>query len=231
MQLRNGKKTMSGASVPAPVPASLSVPASLPAPVTLFVDMTREALNLHLQMYEMATYYENLNSFLAVFGIINDQSVETLSGMGDDYKFVATVYRKTVELMCVIINRSFTTEYTDEEKIAIIRLLSLTYQVRYTVSDILWEVRTNHQIREMMENGDRHSDLLYRCLKHMVSEESESDVYEVYKYEDGEYTDVELYDWYLLPNYCKISKYDAYIENADVCFGDEISRYNRRLWS
>jgi hypothetical protein len=193
--------------------------------------MTREALNLHLQMYETATYYENLNSFLAVFGIINDQSVETLSGMGDDYKFLATVYRKTVELMCVIINRSFTTEYTDEEKIAIIRLLSLTYQVRYTVSDILWEVRTNHQIREMMENGDRHSDLLYRCLKHMVSEESESDVYEVYKYEDGEYTDVELYDWYLLPNYCKNSKADAYIKNADVCFGDEISRYNRRLWS
>jgi hypothetical protein len=182
-------------------------------------------------MYETATYYENLNSFLAVFGIINDQSVETLSGMGDDYKFVATVYRKTVELMCVIINRSFTTEYTDEEKIAIIRLLSLTYQVRYTVSDILWEVRTNHQIREMMENGDRHSDLLYRCLKHMVSEESESDVYEVYKYEDGDYTDVELYDWYLLPNYCKNIKADAYIENADVCFGDEISRYNRRLWS
>ena len=219
MQLRNGKNTL------------VSVPASLPAPVTLFVDMTREALNLHLQMYETATYYENLNSFLAVFGIINDQSVETLSGMGDDYKFVATVYRKTVELMCVIINRSFTTEYTDEEKIAIIRLLSLTYQVRYTVSDILWEVRTNHQIREMMENGDRHSDLLYRCLKHMVSEESESDVYEVYKYEDGDYTDVELYDWYLLPNYCKNIKADAYIENADVCFGDEISRYNRRLWS
>jgi hypothetical protein len=182
-------------------------------------------------MYETATYYEQLNSLIAVFGIINDQSVETLSGMGDDYKFLATVYRKTVELMCVIINRSFTTEYTDEEKIAIIRLLEITYKVRYTVSDILWDARTNHQIREMMENGDRHSDLLYRCLKHMVSEESESDVYEVYKYEDGDYTDVELYDWYLLPNSRKISKYDAYIQNADVCFGDEISRYNRRLWS
>jgi len=221
MQLRNGKNTL------------VSVPASAPPPVNemSFVDMTREALNLHLQMYETATYYEKLNSLLAVFGIINDQSVETLSGMGDDYKFLATVYRKTVELMCVIINRSFTTEYTDEEKIAIIRLLSLTYQVRYTVSDILWEVRTYPRIREMMENGDRHSDLLYRCLKHMVSEESESDVYEVYKYEDGEYTDVELYDWYLLPNYCKNSKADAYIKNADVCFGDEISRYNRRLWS
>ena len=219
MQLRNGKNTL------------VSVPASLPAPVTLFVDMTREALNLHVRMYETVTYYEKLNGLLAVFGIINNQSAETLSGMGDDYKFLATVYRKTVELMCVIVERSYTNEYNDDEKIAIIRLLSLTYQVRYTVSDILWEVRTYPRIREMMENGDRHSDLLYRCLKHMVSEESESEIYEVYKYEDGEYTDVELYDWYLLPNYCENCKADAYIENADVCFGNEITRYNRRLWS
>jgi len=221
MQLRNGKNTL--VSVPAPAPT--------PANEMSFVDMTREALSRHVQMYETVTYYEKLNSLLAVFGIINNQSVETLSRMGDDYKFLATVYRKTVELMCVIVERSYTNEYNDDEKIAIIRLLSLTYQVRWTVSDILWEVRTYPRIQEMMENGDRHSDLLYRCLKHMVSEESESEIYEVYKYEDGEYTDVELYDWYLLPNYCKNSKADAYIKNADVCFGDEISRYNRRLWS
>ena len=221
MQLRNGKNTL------------VSVPASVPAPANemSFVDMTREALNLHLQMYETATYYEKLNSLIAVFNIINNEPVETLSNMGDDCKFVATIYRKTVELMCVIVERSYTNEYTNDEKIAIIRLLALTYQVRYTVSDILWDARTNHQIREMMENGERHSDLLYRCLKHMVSEESESDIYEVYKYEDGEYTDVELYDWYLLPNYCKTSKSDAYIQNADTCFGGEINRYNRRLWS
>ena len=80
------------------------------------------------------------------------------------------------------------------------------------------------------EPGDRHSDQLYRCLKHMVSEESESNIYEVYKYEDGEYTDVELYDWHLLPNYSIGGWRDPYIENADTCFGDEISRYNRRLW-
>lgn len=222
MQLRNGKKIL--------VSAPVSVPASAPANEMSFVDMTREALGRHGQMYETATYYEKLNSLLAVFNVLNDQSVETLSGMGDDYKFLATIYRKTVELMCVIVNRSYTTEYTDDEKIAIIRLLSLTYQVRYTVSDILWEVRTHHQIQEMMEHGDRHSDLLYRCLKHMVSEESESDIYEVYKYEDGEYTDVELYDWHLLPNYSIGGWIDPYIENADTCFGDEISRYNRRLW-
>ena len=225
MQLRNGKKIL--VSVPASAPA----PVSVPAPEQSFVDMTREALNRHVELYDTATYYEKLNSLFAVFNIINNQPVETLSGMGDDCKFLATIYRKSVELMCVIVERSYTNNYTDDEKIAIIRLLSLTYQVRYAVSDILWNARTNCQIQEMMENGDRHSEVLYRCLKHMVSEESESNIYEVYKYEDGEYTDVELYDWHLLPNYSIGGWRDPYIENADDCFGDEITRFNRRLWS
>ena len=218
MQLRNGKKIIR-ASAPAPVPEMS------------FVDMTREALNRHLELYDTATYYEKLNSLFAVFNIINNQPVETLSGMGDDCKFLATVYRKSVELMCVIVERSYTNNYTDDEKIAIIRLLSLTYQVRYTVSDILWEARTRQTIQDMMENGDRHYDQLYRCLKHMVSDESESNIYEVYKYEDGEYTDVELYDWYLQSNYNECSTTDTYVKNADACFGVEIIRYNRKLWS
>ena len=218
MQLRNGKKIIR-ASAPAPVPEMS------------FVDMTREALNRHLELYDTATYYEKLASLITVFNIINDQPVETLSNMGDDCKFLATVYRKSVELMCVIVERSYTNNYTEDEKIAIIRLLSLTYQVRYTVSDILWEARTRQTIQDMMENGDRHSDQLYRCLKHMVSDESESNIYEVYKYEDGEYTDVELYDWYLQSNYNECSTTDTYVKNTDACFGVEIIRYNRKLWS
>lgn len=224
MQLRNGKKTIAGAVAPTPTPAPV------PVQPTSFIEMTRQALNRHEQSLNTATYYERVNNLISVFGIINDQSVEILSGIGDDYKFMSTIYKKTVELTCCIIERSYQSQYTDDEKIAIIRLLSVMYQVRYTVSDILWDARTRQTIQDMMENGDRHSDQLYRCLKHMVSDESESYDYEIYKYEDGEYTDVELYDWYLLPNYYKNIKMDTYIVNADECFGGEIRRYNRRLW-
>ena len=222
MQLRNGKKTIR-ASAPTPTPT--------PGPVqpTSFIETTRQALNRHEQSLNTATYYERVANLISVFGIINDQSVEILSGIGDDYKFMSTIYKKTVELTCVIIERSYQSQYTDDEKIAIIRLLSVMYQVRYTVSDILWDARTRQTIQDMMENGDRHSDQLYRCLKHMVSDESESYDYEIYKYEDGEYTDVELYDWYLQSNYYKNSKADTYIANADDCFGGELRRYNRRL--
>ena len=223
MQLRNGKKTIAGAVAPASAPALVQP--------TSFIERVREALNRHEQSLNTATYYERVNNLISVFGIINDQSVEILSGIAEDCKFMSTIYQKTVELTCAIIERSYTTQYNDDEKIAIIRLLSVMYQVRCTASHILWNARTRQTIQDMMENGDRHSDQLYRCLKHMVSDESESYDYEVYKYEDGEYTDVELYDWYLLPNYYKNSKVDTYVVNADECFGGEIRRYNRRLWS
>ena len=66
MQLRNGKKTTS---------TPLSVPASVHAPATeqTFVDMTREALNRHADLYDTATYYEKVASLIAVFNIINNE--------------------------------------------------------------------------------------------------------------------------------------------------------------
>ena len=168
-----------------------------------------------------------------VFDTINDQSEEMLSemGMGDDYKFLSTIYRKTVELTCVLIERTYLNEYYGEDKGSMIRLLSVMFQVRQTAAQIMWTARTSKSVQDMMENGDKNSELLYRCLKHIVSEESESYDYEFYTYEDGEYTDVELFDWYLQPNYNIGGWRDPYIDNADECFGAEIRRFNRRLWN
>lgn len=176
---------------------------------------------------------DKINAMCKVFDTINEQSDQTLSemGLGDDYKFLSTIYRKTVELTCVLIERSYLNEYYDEDKDAMIRLLSVMFQVRRTAAQILWTARTSKNVQNMMENGDRHSDLLYRCLKHIVSDEAESCDYEFYTYEDGEYTDVELFDWYLLPNYGRVlSRDDPYIMNADECFGAEIRRFNKMLW-
>jgi hypothetical protein len=225
MQLRNGKKIIR-ASAPAPTPT----PAA-PVQAESFIEMTRDALNRYERTYNTATYCEKLNNLITVFGIINNQSVEILSRIGDDCKFMSTIYQKSVELTCTIIERSYTNQYNEDENIAIIRLLSVMYQVRCTVSGILWKARTDRTIQNMMEEGDRHSDILYRCLKHMVSDESESCDYEIYLYEEGEYTDVELYDWHFQPNYNECSTTDTYVKNADACFGVEIIRYNRKLWS
>jgi hypothetical protein len=117
---------------------------------------------------------------------------------------------------------------SDDEKIAIIRLLSEMFQARHTISQILWKARTDPKIQDMMEKGDGHSELLYRCLRHIVSDNYE---YDIHLYEDGEYTDLELYDWYFLENYGKDDSYDSFIMNADACFGADIRRFNEMLWN
>lgn len=218
MQLRNGKQV-----------TGKQVTGKQVTPIS-FTDTVRNSLD---ECINANSPIGKLNAMRNVFWIINEQSDQTLSemGVGDTYKFLSTIYRKTVELTCVLIERSYLNEYYDEDKDAMIRLLSVMFQVRRTAAQILWTARTSKNVQNMMENGDRHSELLYRCLKHIVSDEAESYDYEFYTYEDGEYTDVELFDWYLLPNYSIGGWRDPYIDNADECFGAEIRRFNRRLWS
>jgi hypothetical protein len=223
MQLRNGKqvtgKQVTGKQVTEKSETHLS-----------FTDTVRNLLDGCINAFSPI---EKINAMCKVFDTINNQSAGMLSemGLGDTYKFLSTIYRKTVELTCVLIERTYLNEYYDTDKNAMIRLLSVMFQVRRTAAQILWTARTSKNVQDMMENGDRHSELLYRCLKHIVSDEAESCDYKFYLYEDGEYTDVELFDWYLLPNYCEDLSRDPYIMNADDCFGAEIRRFNSWLWS
>jgi hypothetical protein len=136
-----------------------------------------------------------------------------------------------VELTRVIIEHSYVKIYTDDEKIAVIRLLYEMYKTRQTLKSILWRARTEKNVRKLLDDGDRHAELLYRCLKHIVSDESESCDYKIYSYGDMDYTDLELYDWYLSPNYGRVAGTDSYVRNADICFCDAIRRFNRMLWT
>jgi len=174
---------------------------------------------------------DKLNAGIKLFQTINQQSDEALSTITNKYQFLATLYRKTVEFTCELIQRSYNSnKYSDIEKTKMIRFLSELYQARVNVSRILWDARTQKNIQDMMESDDGYSELLYRCLKHIVSDESESLYYDIHLYEDGEYTDVELYDWYLLQNYDGDAETDSYIVNADHCFAEPIFRFNEKLW-
>ena len=216
MHLRNGKQV-----------ASKQV-ASKQTPLS-FVDTIKHLLDEVVQSFSPI---DKLNAMRNVFQAINKQSYQTLSEMGanDDYKFISTIYRKTVELTCVIVDRSYANAYCYTDKVATIRLLSEMFQARQTAAQIIWDGRTSKDVQYMMEKCDRHSELLYRCIKHAISDEAESRDYEIHLYEDGEYTDEELYDWYLLPNYGEVASTDSYTKNADACFGSEIRRFNATLW-
>lgn len=168
---------------------------------------------------------------LPIFVSINEQTREMLVEFDNTLRFHATVYRKTAEFTCILMERSYTRTYSNKEKTVIIQLLSEMCKTREMIGRILWENRTNANIQEMMETDDGHSNLLYRCLRHIISDDWDICRYIHHQYTNREYNEVELYDWYLLPNFGKKIADDLFIRNADRCFGEEIHRYNRLLWN
>ena len=214
MQLRNGKESSSE------IQSSNEIQS--------FKDTVKLILD-HISSDPGRSSIERIQLATPIFETINQQSVETLTGVGNNHMFLSTVYTKATELTCVIIERSYYNMYldSDDKKCAIIRLLSEMFRVKRTISRILWKARTDPNIQDMMEKEDGHSELLYRCLRHIVSDDNE---YDIHLYEDGEYTDVELYDWYFLENYGKDESCDSFIMNSDACFVADIRGFNSLLW-
>jgi hypothetical protein len=224
MQLRNGKQLSVTASASVPVITGAETKEQFTAKMKVLINKCQPS--------DYGTKLDRLNNMLPIFTGINKMSVEMLTDFDPKLRFQTTLYEKSLELTVTIIERSYLFDKVSyEEKIASIRLLSEMYKARKTIADILWKGRTNKNIQEMMYAGDRHSEQLYRCLKHMTSDLSESTHYEIYTYDDGEYSDVELYNWFLLPNIDENLPDDEYINNADHCFGGKIDRFNVRMWN
>jgi len=225
MQLRNGKQ-VSGVSERKCKKVSVSDEKAQ------LISSVRKLLDAFQKYNSTVSDTDKVYRMIEIFEKINQHSVETLSAMDGSLKFISTVYMKTMELTCTLIERSYSRLYTSYEKGAVIRLLSEMYKTRCTTREILWDGRLKENIRNMLETGELHSEQIYRCLKHIASDESESRDYQIYTYDDGEYTDEELYDWYFLDNYRnrKDASEDSYMSNADECFGAEIRRFNGMLW-
>jgi hypothetical protein len=124
-------------------------------------------------------------------------------------------YRKCVAIICSVIectHKYKTEDLSPETKRAFIRLLSAAYKVQVDVGEILWANRRD------IDMDDDH----YRCLKHIISDESLPYNYDIHTYDDGEYTDIELWDYYF---YFRTVP-DPYVQNAEICFGGEIYHWN-----
>ena len=223
MQLRNGKQVMGVTTCKCKKGKGLDEKAQL-------ISSLRKLLDEANKYRDTSSDLDKIYRMTPVFEKIGQQSVETLSTLDDSLKFVSTLYMKTMEHTCILIERSYNRLYTSEEKCAVIRVLSEMYKARRVVTQILWDGRLTKNIQDMLETGERHSEQIYRCLKHIASDESESRDYQIYTYDDGEYTDEELYDWYFLDNYRKDASEDSYMSNADECFGAKIRRFNGMLW-
>jgi hypothetical protein len=87
-------------------------------------------------------------------------------------------YRKCVAIICSVIectHKHKTEDISPETKRAFIRLLFAAYKVPVDVGKILWANRRDINLDD------------YRCLKHIISDESLPYNYDIDTYDDGEY--------------------------------------------
>ena len=81
-----------------------------------------------------------------------------------------------------------------------------------------------------LTSDDEQEIDLYRCLCHMKSNYNEPYEYNIETYEDSEYTNVELYNWYLEVNNIYDIKSDRYVNCIEACIETEIIHMNPLIW-
>ena len=139
-------------------------------------------------------------------------------------KNIHNLYERCVEINTNIIeNANKIGEINAETKSALIRLISEAYKLQLKLGRIIWSARQEQPISNPTGAEEYDVDTFYRCLKHIISDESTPHDYDMETYDDGEYTDVELWDYYYL-DYATES--DPYVINADTCFQDHIRFWN-----
>jgi len=74
---------------------------------------------------------------------------------------------------------------------------------------------------------------LYRCITHMYDVDAgiAETRYGFREYDNGEYTDVEIFDWYFGGEERGSIDTDIYIESYYKCFVREIECLNRLYWA
>lgn len=217
MYLRSGKKILSGGVVEEPFSVSLAA-------------LTRTMYNLsdirHSYNYEW--FINRVGWTTGILNYILDRADDLKN---TDSQWLTTVYLKAINIQYSIIEHSYRNENYMHKKTkqAFIRILSSAYKVQMKMGTILWTTRQEPHIRELLETDN--DDMIYRCLKHIISDESEPHDYEIYTYDDGEYSDEEIWDYYFGHN-AGAEYDDPYITNADICLDDiNIIRHRNRMLS
>lgn len=214
MYLRSGKKILSVGVVEEPLSVSLAA-------------LTRTMYNLSdiRHSYNDEWFINRVGQTTEILNYILDRA-DDLKNM--DSQWLTTVYLKAIGIQCSIIEHSYRNEnyMRKNTKQAFILILSSAYKVQMEVGTILWTTRQEPHIRELLETDN--GDMMYRCLKHIISDESEPHDYEIYTYDDGEYSGEEIWDYYFGHN-AGAEYDDPYITNADICLDDIIRHRNRML--
>jgi hypothetical protein len=163
--------------------------------------------------------YESLDIYL-------DSVCSTIANSSYN-RLIIVNFWKSIEMLCQLIGITYTKasiEFTDYTK-------GLLVKTMYKINDTL--TRLGYMLRDMEYGSDYIYDLLqisinkkgeeidkesieasvYYCYRYFYKSQQE-DSYNISSYADGQYTEVEIYDYYFKENASKDKEYDLLIKNG-----------------
>lgn len=157
---------------------------------------------------------------------IGEYSREKLLSM--DVLWLKDVYVNCVEIIKRIIIASYThCLFTDKTKQEFIRILYAANKLQKKLGNIIWILRTDEQVFQIL-SIESTGESLYRCLRHIISDECIAYDYQIESYNMGDYSDVELWDYWFAPNCLIPESEDLFVKEAKHCLEAPIRFWNIR---
>ena len=189
---------------------------------------------------------ENMKYMKQLYNILDDEFFLVYKNMSHKsmVKFIMVLYKKSLSLTCDIIKKTYelkSLEYTSSEKEMMVTLLYKLHQVfiktRAVMTDLIDSsdymktlLKTSEENKgKIIEDRNSKEALAYYCYSHLYNS-NEINEYDIYTYEDGEYTYEEIYDYYYGNNTNNNPEDDKFLrEYYSRWFTDEnnISHYNK----
>ena len=167
--------------------------------------------------------------------IIDGYSDEKLASIDTGNKWLRIVYLRAVKIIYTVIEISYSDTaklFTKRTKCALIRVVEAAHQIQLKVGRALWTTRNTPHIRElMMDEESDDAEHMYRTLRHIISDESIAYDYNIYSYNDGEYSDEETWDYYfgVHTDYQAYSDPHRFMNQVDACMEGPIRHWNMRM--
>jgi hypothetical protein len=189
-------------------------------------------------LYNHEWFINKVENTTGTLKYIYEYSDEKLASIDHENKWLRNIYLRAVEIIYVVIKTSYSVTadlFMIKTKRALIRLLDAAHQLQLKSGRILWATRTEPRIRKLLgkllDTENNEAEMLYRTLRHIISDESLAFDYEIYTYSNGEYSAEELWDYYFginsdNPEYCDT---DHFLNQADTCLERPIRYWNLRM--
>ena len=151
-----------------------------------------------------------------------------------DNESLVTLYLRSVNVIYTIIESSYTAtskSFNVRTKKELILFLYSASKLQLAIGKVIWATRTTEANRKILNMDTEYAEFLYRCLRHIISDESLAYDYKIYTYNDCEYTEEELWDYYFAHNAEHPDKCDLerFLIQADTCLRGPIRHWNLRM--